>query len=160
MSDDVAILKIVFRTLITKDSPHPNPLLKEREQLGLNFYFIMHKRQYILILILILLFPILFISCSSSKNVKAPSGKKFKYFKILADANDDPIFVKLQDDLHIDPKMERYSIIVDIRSIDPGQQYLFFGDETNPIRYLWSQVSPQVQQGLINWTGNSKENLE
>ena len=118
----------------------------------------MFKRPFILFLILIV--PVLFISCSSSKHVKAPSEKKFKYFRILADANDDPIFVKLQDDLHIDPKMERYTIVVDLRASDPGQQYLLFGDESNPIRYQWSQISAQVQQGLLNWTGSNKENLE
>src|ERR1041384_493154 len=118
----------------------------------------MYKRS--LILILLFITPVLFLSCSSSKHVKGPSAKKYKYFKILADANDDPIFVKLQDDLHIDPKMERYTIIVDLRADEPSQQYLLFGDEENPIRYLWSQVSAEVQQGLINWTRSNKENLE
>jgi hypothetical protein len=118
----------------------------------------MYKRS--LILLLLLLTPVLFISCSSAKHVKGPSAKKYKYFKILADANDDPIFIKLQDDLHIDPKMERYTVIVDLRSDDTGQQYLLFGDESNPLRYLWSQISPHVQQGLLNWTGGNKENLE
>lgn len=103
-----------------------------------------------------------FFSCSSSKHVKVKdqSAKKWTYFKILADADDDPIFVKLQDDLHIDPKMERYTIIVDIRSKDANQQYVLFGDENNPLRFSWSQLSEQVRSGLVNWTGNSKENLE
>ena len=118
----------------------------------------MFKLSYLLILFLIV--PIIFVSCSSSKHVKGPSAKKFKYFRILADADDDPIFIKLQDDLHIDPKMERYTIVVDVRSDDAGQQYILFGDETNPIRYQWSQVSEQVRKGLLNWNGSNKENLE
>ena len=56
--------------------------------------------------------------------------------------------------------MERYTIIVDIRAKDPAQQYVLFGDDTNPIRFSWSQLSEQVRNGLINWNGNSKENLE
>jgi len=113
-------------------------------------------------LAIVLALALIFTSCTSSKHssVKGPSAKKWTYFRILADADDDPIFVKLQDDLHIDPKMERYTVIVDIRSKDASQQYILFGDDSNPLRYPWSQVSAQVQQGLINWTGNSKENLE
>src|SRR6266542_755539 len=111
---------------------------------------------------IILIAATLAFSCSSSKHVKVkgPSAKNWTYFKILADADDDPIFVKLQDDLNIDPKMERYTIIVDIRAKDPAQQYVLFGDENNPLRFNWSQLSEQVRNGLLNWTGNSKENLE
>jgi hypothetical protein len=113
-------------------------------------------------LIFILFISFIFLSCSSSKHVKVkePTAKKWTYFRILADADDDPIFVKLQDDLHIDPKMERYTIIVDIRAKDPAQQYVLFGDDSNPLRFSWSQLSEQVRNGLINWNGNSKENLE
>jgi biopolymer transport protein ExbD len=101
-------------------------------------------------------------SCSSSKHVKVkePTAKKWTYFRILADADDDPIFVKLQDDLGIDPKMERYSIVVDIRSKEPQLQTITIGEDANPLRYPWSRVSEQVRKGLLNWTGNSKENLE
>ncbi|RPI17385.1 MAG: hypothetical protein EHM58_09525 [Ignavibacteriae bacterium] len=100
------------------------------------------------------------IDCTSSKKVKGSNPQKWTYFKILADADDDPIFVRLQDDLGIDPKMERYTIIVNVESKDPGQQYLLFGDEDNPRRYSWTQISENVRTGLINWTGGSKENLK
>jgi hypothetical protein len=115
----------------------------------------------ILIKTLIIFISVSFISCTSShKSIKEPKANKWKYFKILADADDDPIFVKLQDDLGIDPKMERYSIIVDIRAKDQSLQYVSIGDEYNSRRYQWTQLSEQVRNGLINWTGSSKENLE
>jgi hypothetical protein len=99
--------------------------------------------------------------CSGTKvSTNTKNLKKSKYFVILADADDDPIFVKLQDDLNIDPKMERYTITVDIRAAEPGQQYVLFGDEYNPTRFMWSQLSEQVQKGLINWTGSNKEKLD
>lgn len=99
--------------------------------------------------------------CSGTKISKNTKDlKKSKYFVILADADDDPIFVKLQDDLFIDPKMERYTVTIDIRSDDPGQQYVLFGDESNPMRFQWSQLSEQVRTGLINWTGSNKERLD
>jgi len=99
--------------------------------------------------------------CSGTKiSTNTKNLKKSKYFTILADADDDPIFVKLQDDLNINPKMERYTVTIDIRSSDASQQYVLFGDEYNPIRFGWAQLSEQVQKGLINWTGSNKESLE
>jgi hypothetical protein len=101
------------------------------------------------------------VSCSGTKiSTNTKDLKKSKYFRILADAYDDDIFVKLQDDLGIDPKMERYTVTIDIRANEPSQQIVLFGDEYNPLRYNWSQLSEQVQKGLVNWTGGNKENLE
>ena len=121
----------------------------------------MNKLLYSPSVFFLLIFSIIFFSCSGIKISKDTRDlKKSKYFRILADADDNPIFVKLQDDLNIEPKMERYTIIVDIRAKDSGQQYVLFGDETNPIRYQWTQLSEQVRKGLLDWTGSNKENLE
>ncbi len=101
------------------------------------------------------------IGCSGTKITKNTKDlKNSKYFRILADSDDAPIFVKLQDDLAIDPKMERYTVTIDIRSNEPSQQYVLFGDEYNPLRFSWSQLSEQVRTGLINWTGSNKERLD
>jgi hypothetical protein len=106
-------------------------------------------------------FSIIFSACSGTKITKNTKDlKKAKYFRVLADADDDYIFVKLQDDLGIDPKMERYTIVVDIRSSEPSMQTVLFGDDTNPLRFQWSKLSEQVRNGLVNWTGSNKENLE
>ena len=111
--------------------------------------------------LLLFTFAFSLFSCSGTKiTTKTKDLKKSKYFTILADADDDPIFVKLQDDLRIDPKMERYTVTIDIRSKEPQMQYILFGDEYNPLRFSWSQVSESVQKGLIRWTGSNKENLE
>jgi hypothetical protein len=56
--------------------------------------------------------------------------------------------------------MERYTITVDIRSNEPAQQYVLFGDESNPYRFQWSQLSENVRKGLVNWTGSNKEKLD
>lgn len=114
------------------------------------------------ILFNIFLFLAIFsFSCTSSKYIKKSDETKWTYFKILADADDNVIFVKLQDDLGIDPKMERYTIVVDISSKDPTMQYLYLGDEetSNPPKYPWSRLSKEVQDGLIKWTGDNKINL-
>lgn len=109
----------------------------------------------------LLLFAFSLASCSGVKiTTKTSDLKKAKYFRILADADDDRIFSKLQDDLRIDPKMERYTVVVDIRSGETAQQYVLFGDEYNPLRFQWTQLSEDVRKGLVNWTGSNKEKLE
>ena len=109
----------------------------------------------------IFIFAFSLIGCSGTKISKNTKDlKTSKYFRILADADDDPIFVKLQDDLGIDPKMERYTIIVDVRDNNTAMQYVLFGDEYNPTRFSWTQLSEQVRNGLLNWTGSNKERLD
>lgn len=85
----------------------------------------------------------------------------WKYFRISARTTDDSLFIKLQDDLLIDPKLESYLIIVNIIDNNPLNQYLVIGDENTPDapRYSWSQLSKSSQEGLIKWTGSNKENL-
>jgi hypothetical protein len=113
--------------------------------------------------LIISLLAILFLNlnCSSHKRVIKDNKKEYKYFRISANADDDQVFVRLQDDLGIEPKMEVYTIVVDIRekTLDP---YILFGDvnESNPTRFSWSRLSKDVQQGLVNWTGSNKESLE
>jgi hypothetical protein len=110
---------------------------------------------------LLLLFAFLLTACSGTKiSTNTKDLKKAKYFRILADSYDDDVFIKLQDELGIEPKMERYTVIIDIRSSEPSMQYGLFGDEANPVRFQWSKLSADIQKGLINWTGSNKENLE
>ena len=111
--------------------------------------------------LLILVFSLTIFSCSGTKiSTKTNDLKKSKHFRVLADALDDDIFIRLQDDLGIDPKMERYTIVVDIRSGESSMQYLLLGEDESGKRFAWSQVSEQVQKGLINWTGTNKERLD
>lgn len=110
---------------------------------------------------LIAVFGLSLSGCSGTKVSKNTSNlKKSEYFRILADADDDPVFVKLQDELGIDPKMERYTVVIDIRSTEPALQYGLLGDESNPLRFGWYQLSEEVRKGLLNWTGSNKEALD
>lgn len=105
----------------------------------------------------------IFLDVSSiySQQEKSDDPRTWKYFKILARAQDDTVFVVLQDELNIEPKLESYVLIVNILDPSPINQYVVIGDETSPdaIRFLWSDLSPEVQKGLLNWTGSNKENL-
>lgn len=85
--------------------------------------------------------------------------RTWTYFRILARAQDDSVFIKLQDELGIDPKLESYILVVNIS--DPFNQYVIIGDENSPdaSRFSWNQLSKSVQQALLNWTATNKENL-
>ena len=99
------------------------------------------------------------INCSS-KYTREDSPKNWKYFNIHASSEDDAIFVQLQDDLGISPKMERYLLTVNL--LEKNNQYIIIGGENNPSskKYSWSSLRASVQKGLINWDGSNKEKLE
>ncbi len=113
------------------------------------------------LLISLSIFSFTIISCSSHRKIIKDNKKEYKYFRINANADDAQVFVNLQDDLGIEPKMEVYTIVVDIRekTLEP---YILFGDfnESNPIKFPWSRLSTDTRQRLINWTGSNKESLE
>lgn len=119
------------------------------------------KTKYIHFFVLLIVF---FFSQSSllfSQLEKEDDPRTWRYFRILARAQDDSVFIKLQNELGIDPKLESYILTVDILNPDPNLQTITIGDESSPdaLRYLWSQLSRGVQNALINWTGSNKENL-
>lgn len=92
---------------------------------------------------------------------KEDDPRTWKYFKIFARAQDDSVFIKLQNELNIDPKLESYVFIANIMDPSPINQYVVIGDETSPdaSRFLWSDLSANVQKALLNWSGSNKENL-
>jgi hypothetical protein len=62
----------------------------------------------------------------------------------------------------IDPKLDSYSIAVDIRSDEPAKQYLVLGDLDHPssMKFGWGQISDRVKQGLIKWSKPNKMPIE
>lgn len=78
------------------------------------------------------------------------------YFSILASVNDDSIFSRLQNDLLIEPRLESFTVTVNLTDNDPQNHYVVIGDETDAssMRYSWSQLSLQVQKGLLAWNTN------
>ena len=109
---------------------------------------------------------LIFLSSCLTLNVFAQqeddpgNPRSWKYFKIYARAEDDSIFITGQDDMGIDPKLESFTIVVNLMDGNTQNQYVVLGDESDPSaqRYAWSQLSKKVQDGLINWTGTNKEN--
>jgi hypothetical protein len=97
-----------------------------------------------------------------AQNEDPNNPRTWKYFKILARAEDDSIFILVQDDMGIDPKLESFNIIVNISDPNEQNQYVVIGaDEFDPTatRTTFTQLSKRVRDGLINWSGANKENL-
>src|SRR3990172_4720610 len=122
-----------------------------------------NKKNTSLFLFFFLFAAYLFLQNSSviAQQEDPNNARTWKYFKILARAEDDSIFIICQDDMGIDPKLESFTIIINITDPNPQNQYVVLGDEADPSaqRYAWSQLSKRVQDGLINWQGTNKENL-
>jgi hypothetical protein len=82
------------------------------------------------------------------------------YFSILASVNELPVFALLQDELAIEPRLESYTIVINIRDTDEQNQYVVIGDENDAtsLRYSWNQLSMDTQQKLLAYAGpNRKE---
>jgi hypothetical protein len=119
------------------------------------------KKILFALLLLVIANSFVGLEISHAQVEREDDPRTWKYFLILARAQDDSIFIKLQDDLFIDPKLESYIVVVNIMDPEPLNQYVVIGDEASPDaqRFAWSQLSEEVQKGLINWTGSNKENL-
>jgi hypothetical protein len=97
-----------------------------------------------------------------SQNQDDPDNpRSWKYFKIYARTDDDSLFFYAQEDMGIDPKLESYTVIVNLMDGNALNQYVVIGEENDPssVRLAWSQLSKKVQEGLVNWSGTNKENM-
>jgi hypothetical protein len=94
-------------------------------------------------------------SCTSSNYSAA---KDLKYFRINASTDDDILFVKLQDEINIDPKMQSYMITVDLRDKDENNHKIIIGELTDITRivFAWKSLSKETRDGLIKWNGSNK----
>jgi hypothetical protein len=122
-----------------------------------------NKFDSILFLLMLLIIGFMFSSTKDaySQQEDPNNPRTWNYFKILARAEDDSIYIIAQDDMGIDPKLESYTLVINISDPNPQNQYVVLGDELDPSsqRFAWSQLSKRVQDGLKNWTGTNKENL-
>jgi len=84
------------------------------------------------------------------------------YFTILASVMENELFGRVQDELAIEPRLESYSIIVNITDPEEQNQYIVIGDETDPSspRYWWSQLSMATQKELLAYQGPNRKEHE
>ncbi len=84
------------------------------------------------------------------------------YFTILASVTENELFGRVQDELAIEPRLESYTIIVNITDPEEQNQYIVIGDETDPTspRYWWSQLSMATQKELLAYQGPNRKEHE
>lgn len=110
----------------------------------------------------LLLLLISSINSAYSQEINESDPRTFKYFKINANADDDSVFVQIQDEMAVDPKLSSYTIIVNVSDPDPNNHYVVIGEETDAtkIQMSWLQITKPVQQKLLNWSATNKINLQ
>lgn len=101
------------------------------------------------------------VNLSAQHEEDPDNPRTWLYFRIFARTDDDSLFLFVQDDMGIDPKLESFTIVVNIADMNEMNHYVTLGDELDPnaLRFPWAQLSKRVQQGLRSWTGTNKENL-
>jgi hypothetical protein len=84
------------------------------------------------------------------------------YFTILANVSENELFGIVQDELGIEPRLESYSIIINITDTDEQNQYVVIGDENDPSspRYSWNQLSMDTQRDLLAYQGPNRKEHE
>jgi len=116
-----------------------------------------------LALLTLFLIIVLFMQAGSvyAQEEREDDPRTWKYFRINARTTDDSLFYRIQEELVIEPKLESYAVTVNIQDPNPINQSIVIGDETSPdaLRYSFSQLSKENQDGLVNWTGSNKINL-
>ncbi|MBX7046783.1 MAG: hypothetical protein K1X86_13210 [Ignavibacteria bacterium] len=114
-----------------------------------------------LLIIGLFVFSLVGINSVHAQQEESDNPATWKYFRILARAQDDSVFIKVQDQMGVSPLLESYNLIVNVMDPNPNNQYIVIGDETDPsaIRASWAQISKDVQAKLLGWTGSNKENL-
>lgn len=113
---------------------------------------------FLFLILICLFYP---IKETNGQVERVDDPRTWKYFQIFARAQDDSVFIKVQDELNVDPKLESYILVINILDPLPANQYVVIGDERSPdaSRYNWEDLSEGVQKALLNWAGSNKENL-
>lgn len=75
----------------------------------------------------------------------------YLYYTINVNSADAAVFSTLQDELQIEPKLESYSLTINISDAD--NQYIVIGDEnsSNPMIFPWSMLSANTQSEILSW---------
>lgn len=83
---------------------------------------------------------------------------KIKYFKILACTDDDSVFIKVQDEMSIDPRVSSFILTVNVSDDNPENHYIVFGEEDDKTSIIssFSTLSNETKRKLIEWDDYNK----
>lgn len=85
-----------------------------------------------------------------------------KHFKINVKTSDDSLFYKLQVEMEVNPILESYTLIVNIKSDDSEKHKIILGgdNEANAIVMKWTDISKELRDGLIAWSKPNKSPVD
>lgn len=121
----------------------------------------MFKSKYVVLILTQLLVTINFISCHTFTSQET-EPKYLKYFKILSNIDDDSVFIQVQDEMHINPRVSSYILIVNVLDCDPSNHYVVFGEETDAtaIRLNFYTLSKITREKLLRWNKQNTADLQ
>jgi hypothetical protein len=102
-------------------------------------------------------------SGNNKENIGSGDAAAGEYFRILVYSKDDPVFVKIQKELIPgESPLDSYTLVVNLSKTNPVYHYVAFGNDQLPStkKYLWADLSMEVQKKLAEWNGGNKEKIE
>jgi len=123
-----------------------------------------NKMKFNIYIIIIAVMAMAISSCHTSQqinnyDVEPDNPQTYRYFTILAGTDDDSVFIKVQEEMNIDPMLTFYILIVNISDNNPEKHYISFGTGKYAIRAPFSSLSKKTQEKLIGWCGANKSNV-
>jgi hypothetical protein len=100
---------------------------------------------------------------ANKTNLGQANESVVEYFRILVYTSDDPVFLKIQKELLPDEKpLESYTLVVNLSKTNPAYHYVAFGNDVLPAtkKYMWADLSMDIQKKLIEWNGGNKIKIE
>lgn len=121
----------------------------------------MHLSKYIILIITILVntFSILSFQTLLSQET---SPRKFKYFKIAANNDDDSVFTKVQEEMQLHTKMSSFILIVNVLDENPSKHYVIIGEEADAyaVRANFYTLSKITREKLLRWDNQNMVDLQ
>ncbi|MCX6159083.1 MAG: tetratricopeptide repeat protein [Ignavibacteriae bacterium] len=93
------------------------------------------------------------------KDVDSDSPITYKLFSILANTDDDSVFINVQNEMGIDPMVSAYYLTVNILGKNLDKHYVSFSMGEDAVRLPFYSLSNKTQEKLKNWCGTNKFNL-
>ena len=106
---------------------------------------------------------ILALNSTYKENLSVSDNVKGEYYRILVKTSDDPVFVKIQKELMPgEPLLDTYTLVVNLSKLNPLYHYVAFGNDELPAtkKYMWANLSMEVQKKLLEWNGENKVKIE
>lgn len=93
------------------------------------------------------------------KDVNPNEPITFKYFIIMANKDDDSVFINVQKEMNINPILTSYDLVVNLLDEDIKEHYVSIGSGEDAVKAPFNSLSKDTQQMLKGWCAVNKCNL-